>query len=78
MGRSVEILRDNLSEHPAVRAWSTTKPERIEPDSIAVFKKWNKHEKSGVYRLAGVGPGGSAVIAKRCATRSAAVERLIY
>jgi hypothetical protein len=64
MAKSVEILRDNLGEHPAVRAWSATGPERVEPKSVAVLKKWTRHQKSGVYRLAGVGPGGAAVIAK--------------
>jgi hypothetical protein len=78
MGRSVEILRENLLEHPAVRAWSATEPERVEPTSVAVLKKWSRRHKSGVFRLAGVGPGGSAVIAKRCPLHTAAVERLIY
>ena len=78
MAKSVEILRENLREHPAVRAWWASKPERVEPKSVAVLKKWKENQKSGVYRLAGVGPGGSAVIAKRCPLHTAAVERLIY
>src|SRR5262245_12825467 len=83
MSRTVEILRENLLEHPAVLAWSATAPERVEPESIAVIKPWKRNEvfgtfKSGVYRLEGVGPGGSAVIAKVCPLHTAKVERLMY
>lgn len=78
MPKTVEILRDNLLEHPAAQAWRATEPERIVPKAIAVLKKWTRHQKSGVYRLAGVGPGGSAVVAKRCPLRTAAVEQPIY
>jgi len=72
------LLRENLREHPAAQAWLATGPNRVAPKMIAVFKGWNQSEKSGVYRLAGVGPGGSAVIAKRCPLHTAAVERSIY
>jgi hypothetical protein len=34
--------------------------------------------KSAVFRLAGVGPNGEAVIAKRCLARTASSERIIY
>jgi hypothetical protein len=78
MARTIEIVRDNLREHPAVQAWRALEPERVEPQMIAVFKTWKRKKKSGVYRLAGVGPGGSAVVAKRCLVKTAAVERAIY
>ena len=78
MARTPEILREDLREHPAVQAWRTTGPRRFEPEMIAVLKPWKRKKKSGVYRLAGVGPGGSPVIAKRCLIRTAAVERAIY
>ena len=78
MAKSVDILRENLLEHPAVQAWSATEPKHVEPTSVAVLKKWKHDQKSGVYRLAGVGPAGSAVIAKRCPLHTAAAERLIY
>lgn len=45
------------------------------PESIEVLKT---HEKSTVYRLENVGSNGTAVIAKRCRTNSAAIERTIY
>jgi thiamine kinase-like enzyme len=83
MSKPLKILRENLLEHPSVRAWSVTGPKRVEPGSIAVIKPWMKNAmfgtyKSGVYRLEGVGLGGSAVIAKRCPRLTAAVERLMY
>ena len=83
MAKPVEILRENLAAHPAVMAWSVTVPDRVEPSSIAVIKPWKQNGilgtyKSGVYRLEGVGPGGTAVIAKRCPRRTARVERLMY
>ena len=70
-----EVLPANVLEHPAVYAWSQLQPERIEPESIQLLKR---KKKSTVYRLAGVGPNGSAVIAKRCGTRTAMLERMIY
>ena len=59
MAKYVEILRDNLEEHAAVQAWRATAPEPVAPEMVAVLKGWKRHHKSGVYRLAGVGPGGS-------------------
>ena len=83
MAKPVEILRENLGAHPAVRAWSLIGPARVEPGSITVIKPWKQNGilgtyKSGVYRLEGVGPRGSAVIAKRCPCHTARVERLMY
>jgi phosphotransferase family enzyme len=70
-----EPLPERPIEHPAVAAWSRMGPERIEPEAIERLKLKGK---SAVYRLAGVGPGGSAVIAKRCPQRTARIERIIY
>jgi len=72
---TTEILPENLLEHRAVKAWSQLEPERTEPEAIAVLRLTRK--KSAVYRMAGVGPTGAAVIAKRCRTTTAIVERLI-
>lgn len=77
MAKSVEILRDHLDEHPAVRAWHAIETKRNTPRMVAVIKPW-KHRKSGIYRLAGVGPGGSAIVAKRCPWETALIERPIY
>jgi hypothetical protein len=65
----------NDSEHPAVQAWSILRPRSVEPRAIEALK--NK-PKSAVYRLAGAGPNGAAIVAKRCLAKSASVERIIY
>jgi hypothetical protein len=77
MAKSVEILRNHLGEHPAVRAWHNLEAKRITPRTVAVIKPW-KHRKSGIYRLAGIGPGGCAIMAKRCPRETALIERPIY
>jgi hypothetical protein len=76
---TVEIIRADLLEHPAVKAWSELGPERAEPERIEILREGRKKKwKSTVYRLEGVGPAGSAVIAKRCRQATAVVERTIY
>ena len=70
-----KVLTENLREHPAVRAWSRLSPARALPEHVVVLKR---KAKGAVYRLAGVGPGRRAVIAKRCSREKAAVERAIY
>src|SRR5437762_9981418 len=71
-----EVLPADLAEHRAVKAWSRLEPERIEPDTIVVLRLTK--EKSAVYRMTGVGPNGGAIVAKRCRTTTASVERIIY
>src|SRR5947208_4391546 len=73
---TTESLRGNLLQHRAVKAWTQLEPERTEAEAIAVLRLTRK--KSAVYRMAGVGPTGAAVVAKRCRTTTAIVERLIY
>src|SRR2546425_13363176 len=77
MSKSIqnEILPENLTEHRSVKAWAALKPARVEPDGIEILKLKNK---SAVYRLVGVGQGGSSVVAKRCRTATASVERMMY
>lgn len=72
---TTEIIRTNLPEHPAVKAWRELRPTRIVPDSVEIL---HERKKSAVYRLEGVGPGGTPVIAKRCQTPTALIERTIY
>src|SRR5216117_976096 len=67
--------RSNLKTHPAVRAWCELYPH-AEPVSITPLRV--RKRKSNVYRLEGVGQAGSAVIAKRCRTAVAQVERTVY
>jgi thiamine kinase-like enzyme len=73
--KPIEILQTDLLEHPAVEAWTELRPERVKPERIEVLKE---KKKGAVYRLAGVGPGNSAVIAKRARRAKAVVERAIY
>jgi len=72
---AAEIINTNLLEHPAVKAWSALSERRVEPRSIEIV---HEKQRSAVYRLAGVGPGGAAIIAKRCWMATALLERTIY
>ena len=67
-----------LGEHRAVKAWAALNPAHVVPESIEILKFKRLESKSAVYRLNGVAPDGSAVIAKRCCSVTAAVERIIY
>jgi len=69
-----------LLAHPAVQAWSRLKPERVIPDQItpADFKPNRTRSNVTVFRLAGVGPGGTDVIAKRCKAAYGLIERTVY
>jgi hypothetical protein len=73
---TVESAEARLANHPAVRAWRKLEPGRAEPAGIEVLK--DEKRDRGVYRLAGVGPGGTNVVAKRCHSEAAAIERLVY
>jgi hypothetical protein len=73
--RRLKILRTDLLGHPAVKAWAELCPERVEPGRIEILKE---KANGAVYRLAGVGPGNSAVIAKRCRRERAVIERPVY
>ena len=71
----LEILGTDLLTHPAVKAWAELRPGQVVPGRISILKET---EKSAVYRLEGVGPADSAVIAKRCPQTTGVVERIIY
>jgi hypothetical protein len=72
---TAEIIRTNLLAHPAVKAWSQLLPGRVEPERIEILRE---RKGSAIYRLEGVGPAGSAVIAKRCCQADAMLEQTIY
>ncbi len=72
---TIEILPDNLLEHQAARAWGQLGNQYAELDSIEILKH---HRKTAVYRLAGPGSVAATVIAKRCYTRTAEVEQIVY
>ena len=64
-----------LVDHPAVAAWRELRPERLTPRSIDIVRD---SEKRAIYRLNGVGCGGSGVIAKRCRLSTASIEHTVY
>jgi aminoglycoside phosphotransferase (APT) family kinase protein len=72
---AVELVRSNLSEHPASLAWSQLGQGGSGPSEIILLKR---RLKSSIYKLAGIGPGASPVIAKYCRRTVAQHERLIY
>jgi aminoglycoside phosphotransferase (APT) family kinase protein len=69
------IVQGDLNEHAAVRAWQSVQSQQPVPASVQILKE---KEKSQVYRLTRAGPEGGAVIAKRCRTETAWVERTVY
>jgi Phosphotransferase enzyme family len=79
----VEKITENIlcrlgsgeTEHPAMQAWSQLYSKRSKRNFIELLSEGRK---SCVYRLDGVGPGGTAVIAKRSMAREAHVEQTIY
>src|ERR1041384_826271 len=73
--QSHEPARQPSSELQAVQAWCDLQRAHIEPGHVEILKL--KH-KVATYRLHGVGPYGSAVIAKKCREATGNVERMIY
>jgi ATP-binding cassette subfamily B protein len=67
--------RSNLGSHPAVHAWLQLHPE-AEPRRVTPLRV--RRRKNMVYRIEGAARTGADVIAKRCLTADAAVERTIY
>src|SRR5205807_4674795 len=72
---AVELVRSNLSEHPASLAWSHLRHGGSDPSEVILLKR---RLKSSIYKLADAGPGASQVIAKYCRRTVARYERLIY
>ena len=73
--RGDELVGLAAREHPAAVAWARVRSGGTAPAGVTLLKQ---KEKTAVYRLAGVGPGGCAVVAKRCRPESARVERTVY
>jgi hypothetical protein len=71
-------IQTNLLEHSAVRAWAKLQPDRGQSAGPAEIVRLQKKKKGVVYRLAGVGPGGSDIIAKRSSPERLLKERIIY
>jgi hypothetical protein len=64
-----------LVHHPAVRAWRELGPESLTPQCVEIVRE---SDYRAVYRLDGVGCGGSGVIAKRCGLSTASIEHTVY
>lgn len=75
-----QVVETNPIDHPAVKFWRELGSDRVEPEAIVILKERRKKKKgkSAVYRLEGVGPAGTGVIAKRCQQATATIERTIY
>ncbi len=68
-------LGSGEAEHPAMQAWRQLYSKQPKPNLIEVLSEGRK---SCVYRLDGVGPRGTAVIAKRSRAEEAHLEQTIY
>jgi hypothetical protein len=55
------------------RAWIRFRSDRVQPENIGIL-----NEERFIYRLNGVGPKGSAVIAKQCEQGTGMMEHTIY
>jgi hypothetical protein len=76
----MDMVQDNLLDHPAIKAWRQVHPVGPQPKGLKVLKerKSSKEKKSAVYKIEGIGLAGSDVIAKRCRKGTALLERTIY
>jgi hypothetical protein len=77
MDVTVLNVADRTYPHPAAEAWARLRPAQPAPVQIQVVRAKRK-AKSIIFRLDGVTPEGSSVIAKRCRRATAAIERMIY
>lgn len=75
----VLVLREGLSAHPAVRAWSRSGRDRGRSAALVLrVELLRKAAPVAVYRLVGAGSHGTDVIAKRLPPGSGTSELLIY
>ena len=63
-----------LLHHPAVVAWRELRPERPTPRYIESVRE----NENPIFRMPGVGCGGSGVVAKRCRLSTASIEHTVY
>jgi len=63
------------SHHPATLAWARLQQRPVETAEVAVLKK---RFKSAIFRIGGVGPASSSIVAKYCQKEVAAHERVVY
>jgi hypothetical protein len=72
--KAVAVLTEDLQAHPAVRAWRAATSVATTPASIQVLRERRK----SLYRLPGLAPDGTAVIAKRAVAPRTLLERTVY
>ena len=72
----MSLVRLRSGRCPAAQAWRQVCSRWVEPNIVEVLQE--QDGRNCVYRLDGVGPGGTAVIAKRCMARCAHVEQAVY
>lgn len=68
------LISDTLPYHAAL-AWERFRPDSQRPAAVSLLKK---RSKTAIYKMDGVGPQGSSVVAKLCRRHVAAHERKIY
>ena len=73
--KEIRLQKSNLDIHPSIKAWGEFWTEPFKPNQIEIIKE---KKKGSVYRLFGVGPGGSNVIAKLTRQEKAIIERTTY
>jgi ATP-binding cassette subfamily B protein len=66
------------ADHPAARAWAQIGGNLSYLRAVAAVERPAGSRKSSVYRLQGVGEGGTCVIAKNCRRQYGQIERTIY
>jgi hypothetical protein len=67
-----------VTEHPAMSAWWKLRPGSAPATRVDLLKGRARSAGRSAYRLVGVGPNGSPVVAKRCRRPKALVERVVY
>jgi Phosphotransferase enzyme family len=77
--RASDVPTENLIAHPAVRAWSKLHHRAAVPCRIQALRPPRKRRhKASAFRVDGIGPKGSSIVAKLCLRETAELECLIY
>jgi hypothetical protein len=77
MNEDFQDIQNDLQSHPAVHAWIQLLPKQKLPKRVEIIRETHT-SKSSVYRLIEAGHRGSSVIAKRCQTELARLDRTFY
>lgn len=75
-GEPLDVLRDDLGDHPAYVAWRAVERRAPRPAAIEVLER--PRRRSGVFRLRGAGAAGGDVIAKQRRYGDLDDERRLY